>query len=479
MTTGKTRLLLPTLVAAAMLLNAPAAAQAVDYCVGWTTACPGTDEGTGAAGLQAALTAAASSTTTNDRVLVDAAGGPYTQLHGFTYNELTSLNHVDVIGVSTTQPLITATWDGDQQAALKVASPGGSSVQNLHIDIPNDAHSGYGLQIDGGANASNVTVTGPNPGTGLDDAIITNGGNVTHSTIDASPTSTIGVDVRPNSTDINVTDNTITAARGFDIFGNPAHDAVLSRNLLSVGFAGIYASAGASWKADNDLIDLRGTGTYGIYAGTSPSISVNNGLARNLTIRNGGGSANGLLESSGNMNSTISVTLADSILRDVAHSIVQMTPPSGATFTVIADHDDYDQSTNQGTPNGSTIFRTETNLVNVDPHFVSPLSGANGITGDYRLAADSPVIDIGSSTPLTAGETDLAGQPRIVDGVSPFTGAVRDLGAYEFQPPQPASTPAPVSALTGQQAAALKKCKKIKNPAKRRKCKKRAKRLPL
>jgi hypothetical protein len=188
-----------------------------------------------------------------------------------------------------------------------------------------------------------------------------------------------------------------------------------------------------------------------------------------------------VIESTGNTNSTIGVTLKDSIIRDVAHSIVQGSPPAMSTYTFTADHDDYDQSTNQGTPNGSTVFRTETNLLNVDPLFVNPVSGANGITGSYQLALGSPLIDAGSATPLAPGETDLAGQPRIVAGLSPCGTAVRDIGAYEHQTScTPSSQPSGGStAPTGQQAAALKKCKKIRNPAKRRKCKKRARRLPL
>jgi hypothetical protein len=235
------------------------------------------------------------------------------------------------------------------------------------------------------------------------------------------------------------------------------------------------------------VIDLRGTGQYGIYAGTSINFGTNNGIARNLTIRNGattGSPQSGVFESGGGGQATtsISVSVYDSIIRDVTHPVVQMTPLAlGATVDFTADHDDYDASVN--VPAAGSLdpgqSRTETNLLNVDPLFVNPVSGVNGISGDYRPTPSSPVIDAGDATPLALGETDLAGQPRIVDGVSPFTGAVRDLGAYEFQPPQPASTPAPVSAPTGQQAAALKKCKKIKNPAKRRKCKKRAKRLPL
>jgi hypothetical protein len=282
----KSRLLLLAAVAAVMLA-APAAASAVDYCVGWTTPCPGTDM---SSDLQAALTAAAGTTGTADRVLVDAAGGPYTRLDGFVYSQLSSTNHVDVMGVGATQPVIAATWDAGQKPVLEVASPGGSTVQNVHVALPGDATSdlydGYGLQLEGGASASNVTVTGPNPGAGLDTGVIlSSAGGIAHSTLDLSPTTTTGIDARPFNTDIDVTDNTITAARGINIFGDPAHNAVISRNLFSVGASGIYASAGGTWRAHNDLIDLRGTGLYGIYAGTSPSYLVNDGIARQLTIR--------------------------------------------------------------------------------------------------------------------------------------------------------------------------------------------------
>src|SRR5262249_26971565 len=76
----------------------------------------------------------------------------------------------------------------------------------------------------------------------------------------------------------------------------------------------------------------------------------------------------------------------------------------------------------------------------------------DGLTGDYRLRYDSPLIDAGDSTPLGSGETDLGGNPRIVDGVQPFGGAVRDIGAYEYQPsiPTAVATPSTGTASPGQ-----------------------------
>ena len=69
--------------------------------------------------------------------------------------------------------------------------------------------------------------------------------------------------------------------------------------------------------------------------------------------------------------------------------------------------------------------------VNADPHW---LDAANG---DYRLAAGSPLIDRGAARAAAQGETDRAGNARVVDGNGDGATA-RDIGAYEYQPqPQP------------------------------------------
>lgn len=57
------------------------------------------------------------------------------------------------------------------------------------------------------------------------------------------------------------------------------------------------------------------------------------------------------------------------------------------------------------------------------PNFV------NQAGGNYRLQANSPCINTGNSGYVAAGETDLDGNRRIVDGAV-------DVGAYEFIPPE-------------------------------------------
>jgi hypothetical protein len=461
----KPRLLLLAVVAAAMLA-APAFASAATYCVGSPPGCVGIDKGTD---LQAALNDALASSSTADQVQIGPAGSPYSRLDGFSYVGASSINPVEIMGVGSPTPTLTETTDGanSYQFVLQVQQGAASSVHDLNFTLPNQ-YNPAGLNMAGGT-VQRVNVSNPlnyAGGTG----VMVSGGTVEDSTFDLG-TNGYGVDVRGGSTTpIQVQDNMITAATGFALTssGAPVH---LTRNRVSASYQGVQIYGGSA-DVDNTLFDLRGTGNWGIYATRYPSQANVDLDARQLTIRNGGGSARGVEEYTANTNSDIAVTLTDSIVRDVAHSVVQGTPPASSTFTFTADHDDYDQSTNLGTPDASTVFRTETNLVNVDPLFVNPISGANGITGDYRLSATSPVIDAGSATALGPGETDLASQPRIVDGVAPFAGAVRDLGAYEYQPAPPptGSTPAPNLSVP---PATRKRCKKKKHrAASAKKCKK-------
>ena len=63
--------------------------------------------------------------------------------------------------------------------------------------------------------------------------------------------------------------------------------------------------------------------------------------------------------------------------------------------------------------------RSESGTIDADPRFV------DAANGDYRLAADSPLVDAGTDTPAGgAAAQDL-------DGVARFQGAHIDIGAYE------------------------------------------------
>jgi len=83
----------------------------------------------------------------------------------------------------------------------------------------------------------------------------------------------------------------------------------------------------------------------------------------------------------------------------------------------------------------------QTNTIVAGPQFVSPASG------DYRLRATSPLIDVSDAAP--AGTTDLDGRPRPADGSGD---CVRrgDVGAYELLlAPSPTASAGAASAETG------------------------------
>ena len=65
----------------------------------------------------------------------------------------------------------------------------------------------------------------------------------------------------------------------------------------------------------------------------------------------------------------------------------------------------------------------------------------DAVHSDYTLAEDSQAIDKGNNTYVTT-ETDLAGNPRIVNGIV-------DIGAYEFQGGTPAEQLSAPTILTG------------------------------
>jgi hypothetical protein len=121
----------------------------------------------------------------------------------------------------------------------------------------------------------------------------------------------------------------------------------------------------------------------------------------------------------------------DSIVRGYEKSFTADSLSASSSSLLVA-YSNYDTSPVDEDNSQPPITITESHRVSGDPAFVDPSSG------NYRLAAGSPLIDAGDPAGLAAGEssTDLDGNPRIV-------GAAHDVGAYEVQPPAPSPSPPP------------------------------------
>jgi hypothetical protein len=104
-----------------------------------------------------------------------------------------------------------------------------------------------------------------------------------------------------------------------------------------------------------------------------------------------------------------------------------------------AEGSDADVVADRGTvtaANSDFATRRELNAGTV----TAPGSGTNLIAdplfnaGAFTLPSSSPLVDRGDPAVVTAGELDLAGNPR-------KAGAAPDIGAFEYQPPAPPPPP--------------------------------------
>lgn len=364
----------------------------------------------------------------------------------------------------------------DYVLVLSSSSSATDSVHDLKVNIPSTAGTnviGILVSLNSPTDIHDVTVTAPTNQVGtVGISLGSAGSKVRSSTIDitrhgsqsggtfgvvSTVTSTTNVPLVSNS---NVSaDFTIGAGTGFT---NTDEQIEVRGSRLS-GNVGLFTAQAGHMTVQDSLIRLlpdvanlalQPTGLLAqVYSGNGPAQIT----ARHTTIV-GGAAGNDVgaksISSSGTGNTDVLVS--NSILADVETSLYR-TGSSGVA-TLSAEYSDFNPGTvTDNNTGGAGIISLGDGNVNVAPGFVDAAGG------DFSLASSSPLIDAGDPAALGGEEstTDLAGNPRVVDGNGDGT-ARRDIGAFEYQPPPPPPDTTPPDTQAGKFKKKVKKGKPAK-----------------
>ncbi|HEV3228961.1 MAG TPA: PKD domain-containing protein [Solirubrobacteraceae bacterium] len=409
----------------ALSLLVAATARADTYCVVPNSTCDGPHT---KSTIQAAL----------NQVAADGGAGGTINLGGATYSEnaLQYSGSVPLTLNGVNQSATTITNAGSGPAVFDGAGSGALTVQSLAVTIP--ASSGQvGIESFDPLTVQNVTITGSGTPNGLT-GISMDSGTVMNTTI-TLPTPAGGTDtaifaVPPTATTATVQDSTLTAINGVDDAGT----GTVVGHRLRVSAISTSDNAGAAFSVnqsnqlsvDDSLVTVN-HGGYGLNASTATSGTPGVLSARQLTIVSDGTGTGVRALSSAN---TASISLSDSIIRNVATSADREASGSG-TANVSIDHSDYPADSGHIIDTGAGSY-THTSNIDTDPLFFS--------STDFHLLPGSPALNQDTAA-QAAGEsaTDMDGHPRFV------TATQRDMGAYQHQPPTAGASAAPASQPTG------------------------------
>jgi hypothetical protein len=414
---GRTAL---TGISAAILIPA-AAASANTFCVG-VPGCAGTPEPT----LQAAIDAAGTLSGGGNRIELGsgtwigaAKAGPQPQ-------------GLEIVGAGTGLTFVTSNVAGHPALWLTGA---GESVSGLTARIT--AQSGalpVGLRLEQGARADGIRATADPGGAGGAAVRIDAGGKLSHSSVQGQDA--LGVLVSGNlaGDDTTISDSDIYGVSPVTVF-SPGTTTV-DRDRLTVthdDHHGVIGVEGTTIVRDS-LVDLRDVaGGIGLAAS---AVTVANATvdARRVTVLGAGPQSVGAKIESDVANGSASVSVADSLLRDVGIRVLRTT--AGAANASLDHVDVWPAAADQ--VNGLVV--ADTASLYADPQLGADLVPQPG----------SPLID--RAAPLTGadGTTDLAGAARALDGDGDCT-ATPDIGAFEAPAatcsasptPQPVVAPSP------------------------------------
>src|SRR4051812_45962941 len=418
------RALVPLIAFVALLATAPQAS-AKQWCVPPASGCADGNVGT----FQGALTLAQNNPGHDE---IRLGSGTYSSASGFSYSDNGSAaNSVSLRGLSSRATTLTRSASG---RVLSMDSAGGArnSISNLRIHITKNSSTG----LVGSADVSGVAVVG-DPAATNSEGMNVIPGSVRNSRV-TMPLGggTVGMDAGSFIKGDGVFGSTITADIGVRSAGG-----AIERCNVSATLSGLTASSGS---IDDVLVRLSGSG--GSRAGVEADSSVSGGTVtvRHVTMLGDGGPGSiGLWAKALPTKNSAAVTLnvRNTIVRGFEKSYERAgsTNPGTGTANLSIHYTDYDPATRVETGPGTGPNPADATNPNVDPSFVDTAHS------DFRLAYNSPLIDVGDPAPPAAGEpsTDFLGLPRVVNGRT-------DIGAYEYQRRPPAITSAAASPTAAQ-----------------------------
>ena len=348
---------------------------------------------------------------------------------GFAHSSTTAANSVEIVGggadATTLNP---PAGTGDGTTTLTLETSADSVVRDLRVGVrgPNAVTAfNFGLDLTG--SARNIKVTTVFHGTAV---VLRKGATVADSNIDGGTTDIPSVSIV--GTDARVTRSTIannTSAVGAASTGS----GTVTRSRLTGGGA---SASGGVLRVTNSTIE---PGASAFLTGLGAS---NGGTltAQHVTVDGrGGNNTTGATAFASAATDTSTVNIESSVLANVDTSLERVNGGSGVT-KISVDHSSFDPAKiSQGATPGS-ITQGPGN-VNVAPGFV------DSANGDYRLRADSALIDGGDPAPEDGlPSVDLAGNARVFDGTGDGV-AAPDIGALEF------SGAAPTAVINGPASA--------------------------
>ena len=416
------------LVAAATLTAAFAAsASAAVYCVdvASTTGCDHVESPGGTAGLAAAFTAANGDAGADT---IEVGAGTYTGPFAATAGG----GQLTVIGAGSTGAAVTTlTVTADSQTALTLAVAG-SSVSHVHLELPNQTGD---TALDLNGTAGDVLIDDPSGSTQAIGVDMNHPDSFSGMVELGNGASSVGIYRTANGSGAQtVSDSTIFAIQGILATSGTwtiDHDKVAALNY------GVQAATGnngtgvpAVIAIDDSLIRVTTTDTS--TCGAIPCFAL--GVSGSSTITGdrltvvgadqqiAGGWALGAISGE-----TATLNLNSTVVSGFTPAL-KCEQSNGGTATLAADYSDF--ATPVATAGGCAAPPAAHNT-SAPPDFV---------TGGFELEWDSPLIDAGNPHAVFLPvPTDLAGNPRVVDGNGDGT-AVIDIGAFEYQRRAPSVT---------------------------------------